>query len=155
MQNRGVQIVMIDDVFDCFMAELISLAMHVATFHAAAGEPGAEAIRIVIAADALCLLYDRQSPHFASPVHECAVQEAAAFQIMHQRCGGTIGLPAAERQRFVNAAVMIPVLVSRTELHEPHAPFDQPPRDQSARAPIARVLVVEAVQLFRLRRFLR
>lgn len=59
MQYGCVKVIVIDDVLHSFVAELVSLTVDVATFHSTAGEPNAEAVRIVIATDVLLVLDDR------------------------------------------------------------------------------------------------
>lgn len=70
IHQRSVVIEVVDDVLDGLVAELVGFAVDVAGFHAAAGKPTAEAERVVIAADILFVLDDRQAAHLAAPVNQ-------------------------------------------------------------------------------------
>src|SRR5262245_28754653 len=74
LENRGVQVVNMDRLFDGLEAEFVSRAVGLAPFDAAAGEPGGEAPMIVVAAVDLPLvcaflghLDDRRAAKLASP----------------------------------------------------------------------------------------
>src|SRR5262249_33928810 len=54
---------------------------------------------------------------------------------------------AADRgQTLANRAVTVPRLTTEEDLHEPHAPLDESPGDQAARAIFARRILVESVE---------
>src|SRR5688572_17062149 len=131
MQERRVVVVVVDDVLDRLVAEFVGRAVDIARLYAAAGEPDAEAVGVMVAANILFVLNYGQTPHFAPPVDERGIQEAPPAKILHQRGRRTITLPAAQRQRFLDAAVVIPVLVTTGNLHEPHTPLDQPASNQA------------------------
>ena len=48
MEQRGVVIVMVDDVFDGFVAELVRRPVHVAALDTAAGQPNRKAVGVMI-----------------------------------------------------------------------------------------------------------
>ena len=56
VQQRGVVVVVVDDVLDRLVAELVGRAVDVPALEAAAGEPHAEAVGVVVAADVLLVL---------------------------------------------------------------------------------------------------
>src|SRR5262249_29763790 len=73
MQQRGVEIVVIDDVLDRFVAELVGRAMDIAALDSAAGEPDRKAVGVMVAANVLLVLHDRKAAHLAAPMNERAV----------------------------------------------------------------------------------
>src|SRR5438067_288187 len=80
-ENRGVEIVDVDFVRNSLRAELIGRAVNRAAFDAAAGQPGAEAARVVIAARelvAVAVAHDR-APELAAPYDQRCVEQSARF----------------------------------------------------------------------------
>ena len=74
-QQRGMQIVNMHAVFDGFEAELVGRAMNVSAFDAAAGQPGGEAVMIVVAAthrsrSLLRYLDSRRAAEFTAANHK-------------------------------------------------------------------------------------
>jgi len=131
MQQRRVVVVMIDDVLDSFMPELVRRAIDQAVLDATAGQPHAEAVRVVIAADVLFVLNDGQPPHLTAPVDERRIEHPAILQILDQGRRGLIGLLADVGQAFLDPAVVIPGLIAGVDLDEADAAFDEPPGDQA------------------------
>jgi len=56
VEDRGVQVVDVDRFLDGLEAELVGGAMNVAALHAAACQPGGEAVVVVVAAVHLSLV---------------------------------------------------------------------------------------------------
>src|SRR5437016_4028338 len=110
------------------MTEVVGRAMHVAAADAAPRQPHGEAVRIVVATDLVfprIVLNDGESPHLATPMNQRCLQQAAALQVGHQSSGGLIDLAACLGELAENRAVMVPELVLREDLHEPHAALDE------------------------------
>ena len=100
VQQGGVVVGVSDDVLDRLVAELVGLAVDVAGLEAAAGEPHAEAVGVVIAADVLLVLDHRQAAHLAAPVDDGRVEQPALLEVLDQRgatgdrpCGTSGGVP--------------------------------------------------------------
>ena len=74
VEDRGVQVGDLDAVFDGVIAQLVGGAVSLAAFDAAAGQPQAEALLVVVAA--IASLADRGPAEFASPDDERAVEQA-------------------------------------------------------------------------------
>src|SRR5207249_4014898 len=121
---------------------------------AAAGQPGGETPRVVIAADAA--LAHRRAAELAAPDDQRAVQQAARLQVAEQPGDGPITLAAVAAVVALHVAVRIPLAArAAVELHETHAALHQPPRQQAVAPHSLRHLVVQAVELPRGGRFLR
>src|SRR6478609_2423925 len=76
VQQRGVVVVMGDDVLDSLVAQLIGCTMRAAAPDPAAGEPHAETIGVVVAADVLFIFNYGQAAHLATPMDECGIEQA-------------------------------------------------------------------------------
>ena len=137
------------------VAQFVSLAVNTAAFDATAGQPHAEAVRVVVPTDVLFILNHRQTSHFTAPVNQRRIEQPALFQILHKRGCRLIDATTDVRQARDDAAVMIPCLISGMQLHKPHAAFHQPARDQTPRAVFPSDFVVNAVQLLRCLRLFR
>ena len=146
VQERGVVVVVGDDVLDGLVAELVGRAVDVAALEAAAGQPHAEAVGVVVAADVLLVLDDRQPAHLAAPVDQVVSSSPRCFRSRTRAAEGRSTLRHIVGQRLDDPAVVVPVLVAGADLDEPHAALDQPAGDQAAGAVLAGRRVVEAVQ---------
>src|SRR3954467_1736360 len=93
-------IVVGDDVLNGIVAELIGSAMGAASLNPAAGEPHAEAISVVVAADVLFIFNYGQSAHLATPVDKRSIEQTALLQVSDERGRGLVGLQADIGQRF-------------------------------------------------------
>src|SRR5690606_16703762 len=145
VENGRVVVVVVDDVFNGVMAELVGGAVGSAGLESASGDPGAEAVGVMVAADVLFVLDDREASHFAPPVDDGGLQQAALLQIFDQGGGGLVDFSAGVGEGSHDAAMMIPELVLGEDLHEPNAAFDQPPGDEAATAVFSRGGIVQAV----------
>ncbi len=82
------------------MPQFVGRAVNVAAFEAAAGDPHAEAVGVVIAADSSgtrVVLNDRQPTHFAAPVNDRRIEQTPLLQILDQRGRGLVDLLARRR----------------------------------------------------------
>jgi len=111
-------------------------------------------------------LRDRLPAEFTAPDDERLVQKAAALQISEQRGDRPVDFGSVDGQILFLALVSVPVFLlmaaAGIELHEPHAPLDQPPRDQALSAKpggavrqfvVRRPRLIQAVHFKRLGRF--
>jgi hypothetical protein len=92
------------------------------------------------------ILNDRQSSHFAAPMHDRRIEQAPLPQIAHERGGGLVNFPARTREPSANRIVMVPPLVFGKDLNESHTAFDQPPGDQATGAIVGSRSIVQTVQ---------
>src|SRR4051812_5033814 len=89
MQDRGVEVGDHGAVFGGVVAELVGGAVGLAAADAAAGEPEAEALLVMV--PPFAGLADRGAAEFATPHEEHAVQQAAALEVGEQGGGGLVG----------------------------------------------------------------
>src|SRR5262249_33546632 len=92
MQNRRVQIVHVHTILRHIEAEIIALAERDARFHAAAGEPHCERVRMMVAPVVAAALHHRRAAELTAPDYERVVQEAALLQILDERGTRLVGL---------------------------------------------------------------
>ena len=137
----------------------IGRAVDRAALHAAAGEPDAERLVVVIAARIVVAVAvaGRGAAEFAAPDDQRAVEQAALLQVGEQRGGGRVDFGGACRQAVFDVLVMIPA--AGPDLHEAHAALDEAARDQQLSS-LRRVAVqrADALRLLlpdRTRRWLR
>ena len=130
MQQRGVNVVNVDGIFDSAETEFIGLAVALSGFEAAAGEPHGEGVNVVIAAGGLADFAHRRAAEFATKDDDGVVEQAAMLEVAHQRGTRAVNVGALQRHVFLeilgDAAVVVPVCV--VELHESYAALDEPAR---------------------------
>ena len=78
VQDRRVQVVDVDAVFDGVEAELVGFAERDARFDAAAGQPHRERVGVMVAAVVAAALDHRRAAELAAPDHQRVVQQARA-----------------------------------------------------------------------------
>src|SRR5882724_9707050 len=82
-----MEVVHVDAVLDGVVAVFIGCAVNETGFDAAAGEPHAETIRMMVAADrSSCSLGSGCATEFATPQHEGILEHPARLQVAEQRC---------------------------------------------------------------------
>src|ERR1043166_5500339 len=96
-----------------------------AALDAAAGEPDAEAVRMMIAA--VAILGAGRAAKFAAPEDERRVEQAALGEVGQQARDRQVGLIATTLRASGVVAVRIPRLARHEELHETNAAFDETP----------------------------
>ena len=95
VKDSGVQVVNVDAAIDGCVPEFIGLAVDMATFDAAAGQPHAEPEVIVVATPlnvpvvTLGQFHKRRAAKFTAPDDQCVFQQAAGFEVFKQRGDGT------------------------------------------------------------------
>ena len=141
VQDRGVPVGHADAVLDGGVAELVGGAVDVPRLDAAAGQPDAEAVLVVVAAVRRSA-DDRQPAELAAPDDQRLVEQAALFRSCSRPAIGWSVRSQAVAGSASRSAVVVPDLVVDVELHEPHAALDQPAGDQAAPAVGAGRLVV-------------
>ena len=92
VQNGGVKIVDVNDIFHGVIAEVVGGAVGEARADAAAGEPQGEAFHMVVAAEllAFAVLSHRRAAELTAPHHERLVEHAALFEVRHQSSRGPV-----------------------------------------------------------------
>ena len=138
----------VHDVLDGGIAQLVGRAVDEAAANAAAGQPDGHRLVVVVAA--VAPLRHRRAAELAGPDDQRVVEHAALLQVGDQRHAGPVDLLGLERDAFLHAAVMVPVLV--VKLDEAHAALGQPAGEQAigGERAIARLAAVEFERLLRL-----
>ena len=148
MEHRRVEIINLALVLDGEVTDLVRGAVGGAAFHAAAGEPQAEAERIVVAS--VAALRERRAPELAAEDDECLVEKSALLEIRDKPREAVVHLMRHRAVAFLQLAVLIPrvrrvaradAFVKATQLDEAHAALDEPPREE-ALLPLSRALLV-------------
>ena len=156
VEHRGPEVVDRVDVFDGVIAELIGGAVDRARLHAAAGQPHAEPVRVVVAT--VGSLRERRPPKLTGPDHERRVKQPPSPEVGDQRRDRLIDLLRHRGVPLVQATVLIPgvggspaVAAQAGELDEPHAPLHQSSCQQALTAVVGRAgrLRVETIRRFR------
>jgi hypothetical protein len=132
-EDRGVQVVDVNDVVYGGIAEFVGFAVRNSSLDAAAGQPDREAFDVMIAAVALS---HRGPSKLSPPDHQSFVEHAALFQVFDERCGSLIDLGGGPSDVLLDNPVVIPVAM--VELDEAHAALGQPPRQEAigAKGPV-------------------
>ena len=157
VQDRGVQIVNVDLVLDGRVSEVIGRAVGLAPLDSAAGHPGCETARAMVAT--LAVLAGGRPAEFAGPHDQGLVQQPSPLEVEQQARHRLIGLAAVELVVLVDVGVGVPVLVvvaaAGIDLHKANPALDEPARHQAPSAEPLGPGVVEPVQPLRLGRFAR
>ena len=89
VQDRGLQIVDVDRVFDDVKTQIVGGAIERARLDAAAGHPHRECLRVMIAAQATMenrvAFHHRRAAEFAAPNHERLIEQTALFEVAQGR----------------------------------------------------------------------
>ena len=149
MHQRDVEVGVTHLVEQSFMTKLIGRPMDMPRLHTATGQPPAEAVGVVIAADILLVLNDREAPHLTAPLHQRAVEQTTLLQVLDQGGGRFVDLLTARGKCRQQSSVMIPLLGLREELHVTHSAFDEPPCNQTTSPKLAGCVLVESVHFLR------
>ncbi len=99
MQNRGMEIIHGAHVLDGFVSELVGSTIAERRFHAGAGHPGREAVRIMIAT-AGSSLKRWHATELGAPHNQGIFQQASLFHVSQQ-----------SRGRLVENGAMLAVLL--------------------------------------------
>ena len=97
----------------------------------------------------------RHAAELGRPDHDRVVEQAAGLQVLDQRRGRLVHAAAHVAVVAGEVFVAVPVAPRKAvvgaapDLHEPHAPLEQPPGDQAVAAEVLGDLLVEPVQLAR------
>lgn len=153
VEEGGVVVVMIDDVLHSVVAKVVGGAVDVAGLEAAAGDPHAEAVGVVVATHrgavlgAGAVLNDGQSAHLATPVNDGGVEQAALFQIDDESGGALIDVGAGGRERGADVLMIVPGLIPGEKRDAAHPALDETTGDEAARAELGGGGIVDAVKL--------
>ena len=135
VQDRGVQVVDVDWVFNGVPAEFVGGAVSHASSDAAASQPHRESERMMIAT--VLSLGSGRATEFTTPDHQRLVEQAARFQILKQTGDRLIGGEGIVLVSGFKTAVLVPGLkASRRmiELHKANAPLDEAPGQKTLAA---------------------
>ena len=130
MENRRVQIVDVDTVFDSAETQFVRLANDRAGLHPAASQPDRKSVDVMVASGGFAVLAHWCATEFAAPDHERVFQESACFEVFDERGLSLIDVATnffeIGLEIFAWPAVAVPVRVIK--LHETDAALDEPPR---------------------------
>ena len=137
-EDRRMQVVDVDFVLGRGKTKFIRRAINLPAFHTAAGKPHREAVMIVIAAINFAgvaagrwQLNGWRAAKFTTPNHQCRFKQAALFQIFQQRSDGLVRCLGKVAMIDFDVVVIVPRLARPVpHLHEAHAAFDKPARDE-------------------------
>ena len=90
LEHGGVQIVDMHFILSCGKSDFVGCANGFASFDAAAGHPGAKAIRIVVSS--LFALHLRSASELAGGNNQGAFQQASLFEVADQTGNRNVGL---------------------------------------------------------------
>src|SRR4051812_44989970 len=108
-QDGGLDVVHVNAVIDYVVAEVIGCPERNSRLHAATCEPHGEASGMMIAAIVVrreLALAINGPAELTAPCHERVIEQTSLLQILHQTCGGLIGLLAAFRQTLGEIGVV-------------------------------------------------
>ena len=109
-------------------------------------------MRVVIAARLVARLRNRQPAELAGTDHQRRIQQAALLQVGQQGGDRLVGfageLPMVAGDVDVAVPAQFVLHAAAINLHEPHAPLDQPPGQQRLPGEVAALrLSIDAVEL--------
>ena len=128
VQDRGLQVVNMDGVFDDVVPEVVRGAVGDPRLYAAARDPAGETARVVITTVISCCqlsLRVIRSSEFAAPDDEGVIEQPALFEVGDQRVARAIDVGTLPANSLGQIAVMIPAGV--IELDETNIPLGKAP----------------------------
>ena len=136
VQDRRVQVVDRQDVFDGFETEFVGRAVADSAFDASSGEEGGKAVGIVISALGTFLEH-RHTAELGTPHNQRVVEQPSLPHVVNQ-CRGWLIHDAAVNVVLLSQLLMtVPVQASAAgvgpveELHEANTFLDQSPREDA------------------------
>ena len=111
VQDGRMQVVNMDSLLLSSEAEFVGGAMDAAAADAAARQPHAEAVMIVIAAAQLRQLGDRRAAELAAPHDQGRVEQAAPLEVGQEPGDGLVRAAGVEGVVLDEVAVRVPVAV--------------------------------------------
>ena len=118
VQDGGVQVAHVHDVFFGIVAEVVGVTIGHAAFHTATGHPDREPLDVVIAAGSLC---HGSSTELAAPDNQCVIQHASLLEVLYERGGSLVDSLGNTGDGIFHASMMIPSTV--VKLDEAHPSF--------------------------------
>lgn len=115
--HGGPEIVDAEAVFDGVVAEIVSGAVAEAGLEAAAGDPEAEAVGIVVAT--IAALSEWRAAKLAAEDDDGAFEKTACFEVTEQRGDGLIHLRGHFSVAFLEVAVLVPWIAGLGALNRP------------------------------------
>ena len=151
MQDRGVDVGDVMPVLDGVEADLVGGAVDDAPLDAAAGQPGAEALRVVVAAVGLGA---RRPAELGAPDDDRLVEHPAPLEVPQQAGDRQVDLGRELAVVGQDAGVGVPGAAAAAaveDLDEPHAALDQAAGGQAEPAERTRRVAIQAVECLRRR----
>ena len=149
VQDRGVDVVDVEPVFDGMEAEVVGLADDDALFHAAAGHPHGESIGVMVAA--VAFLGHGRAAELTAPDDQGLVEQAPALEVLEQAGDRLIHGAAGLGVVRLDVGVGVPLAArAAVDLNEPDAALDQAASQQAEPADGFGRRVVQAVEGARL-----
>ena len=148
VEDRGVQIVGGYGFLDDVVGEVASFSVADAAFDPTAGEPDAEAARVVVAAilgwREFSLAVDRAA-ELAAPDNKSFIKEAALFEIFEEGGLWLISVLALQRQVTGDTAMVVPATM--VKLDEAHVALGHATRHQAVEGVAAGLADVGTIHL--------
>ena len=88
MQDRRVQVMHVQTIFDCSQPQIIRRANRLSSLHATTSHPHREACWIGVAA--IAFLRHRRAPKLTAPDHQRLFQQSALLEILEQSRDGQV-----------------------------------------------------------------
>lgn len=149
VEHGGVEIVHVEAVGHGGVADFIGRAVGVAGFSAAAGEPGGEATRVMVAA--VLPLGEGGAAEFSAPPDEGVLEEAALFEILQKGGDGLVG-GAGVVLVLRHVGVLVPArvdgFVGVVDLDEADAAFGEAAGHETLAAVVVGHFFADAIHLF-------
>ena len=111
VQDRGVQVMDMDAVFDHIEPQLVALSDCDARPYAAAGHPHREGIRMMVATVVRAALNHRGPSELPTPQDESVLKQPALPKILDQRRAWLVGVATVFRQPRDKRTVLVPRFV--------------------------------------------
>src|SRR5262249_3845247 len=149
VEYGGMDVGDVMPVVDGMEAEFVGCAVHDAALNAAAGQPGAEALRMMVAAVGLRA---RRAAKLRSPHDDRLVEHPAPLEVVEQSGNRQVDLRRELAVIRPDRRVSVPrsaTAAAVEDLDEPDAPLDQPPGGQTEPAEWTRDLAIQTVERLR------
>ena len=142
----------------CLVTNLVRFTIAHTALDAATGKPRRERVRIVVAPRLAALLRHRKPAKLSTPDDQRLVEQAALGQIGDQRSHRFVRLASELRVVALDVVVTVPAALilhaAAINLHVTHTTLDHPACCQALCGDMLAAVVVEAIKLLNVFRFL-
>ena len=139
-----MQVVHVDSVFDGVVAVVVRVSVSHAWFHSATGQPGGEALRVVISA--VGALSDWCSAKLSAPDDQSVFQHATSFQVGQQSCDWLVGQQSVFLMTGFQVAVLVPLVAGRN-FDVPHAGLCQATSQKTLPTKVVSFFLADSVSI--------